>query len=65
MSDPEEKARKIIDAKLTAAGWTVQSRDEVNLSASPGIAVRELSLKTGQGEADYLLYADGSFANAY
>ena len=56
--DPEEKARQIIDAKLKSAGWTVQDRAEIDLTASQGIAVREFSLKPGHGEADYLLYVD-------
>lgn len=38
---PEEKARKDIDNLLSLAGWTVQNRDENNLGASLGVAVRE------------------------
>jgi len=56
---PEDRARKNIDQLLSAAGWIVQSRDEVNLSAGRGIAVREFPMKPGFGEADYLLYVDG------
>lgn len=55
---PEEQAREIIDAKLDQAGWVVQSRDELDLSAGPGIAIREFPLKEGFGQADYLLYVD-------
>jgi len=58
MVTPEEQARLVIDEKLQSAGWLVQNRDELNLSAAPGIAVREFPLKTGHGFADYLLYAD-------
>ena len=54
---PEEKAREGIDAMLTAAGWDVQSKDAVNLSAARGVAIRELSFKTG--EPDYTLFVDG------
>jgi len=57
--NPEDKARQEIDKLLTLCGWTVQDRDSVNLSAARGVAVREVSLKRGYGEADYLLFADG------
>ena len=55
---PEEEAREIIDAKLAQAGWAVQSRDELDLSAGLGIVIREFPLKEGHGQADYLLYVD-------
>jgi len=54
---PEEKARQKIDAMLTASGWVVQAKDKLNLSASRGVAVCELSFKTG--EPDYTLFVDG------
>jgi len=53
---PEQRARQQIDAMLTASGWTVQTRDRVNLSASRGVAIAELSFKTG--EPDYTLFVD-------
>ena len=53
---PEEKARQKIDRMLEAAGWTVQDVQELNLSASPGVAVREFPMENGV--ADYLLFAD-------
>jgi type I restriction enzyme, R subunit len=56
---PEARARKNIDQFLTAAGWVVQSRGDVNLAAGRGIAIREFPMKLGFGEADYLLYVDG------
>src|SRR6266849_10544711 len=56
---PEARARKNIDQLLTNAGWIVQSREEVNLAAGRGIAIREFPMKPGFGEADYLLYVDG------
>lgn len=56
---PEAKARENIDRMLTASGWIVQSRDEANVSAGRGVAIREFPLKSGYGEADYLLYVDG------
>ncbi len=53
---PEDRARAEIDAKLQACGWIVQNRDDMNLSASPGVAVREFA--TAQGPADYALFVD-------
>jgi type I restriction enzyme R subunit len=55
--DPEELARKDINRQVARCGWQVQNRDETNLSAGLGIAVREFPMLTG--EADYLLYSGG------
>src|ERR1700674_5152358 len=55
---PEARARQNIDQRLTDAGWLVQSREDANLNAGRGIAIREFHMKTGFGEADYLLYVD-------
>ncbi len=57
MPTPEEKAREVIDQRLTASGWIVQDYRRLNIAAGRGIAVREFPLTTGS--ADYLLYADG------
>src|ERR1700733_7997110 len=54
---PEAKARKNIDRQLEQSGWLVQDYRQMNISAGPGVAIREFPLSTG--EADYLLYADG------
>src|SRR5437016_789561 len=54
---PEERARQQIDLLLQQSGWIVQNRFEINLSADPGVAIREARLKAG--EADYLLFAHG------
>ncbi|MGD0652684.1 MAG: hypothetical protein ABSA97_16350 [Verrucomicrobiia bacterium] len=54
---PEEKAREKIDAQLDACGWKVQDKEQVNLQAARGVAVREVATK--KGEADYVLFADG------
>ena len=59
---PEAQARETIDRLLKAAGWQVVDRDQVNIHAARGVAVREFSLKPGHGEADYLLYVDGQAA---
>lgn len=53
-SKPEERARKKIDVLLEGAGWVIQDRDSVNLSAGPGVAVCEFKMKSGHGYADYL-----------
>ncbi len=55
---PEQKARREIDAKLIASGWLLQNRDELDLTAGRGIAIREFPMKSGFGFADYLLYLD-------
>jgi len=55
---PEQRARREIDADLTAAGWLVQDRDDIDLTAGRGIAVREFRMKSGFGSADYMLYVD-------
>jgi type I restriction enzyme R subunit len=48
-----------IDRQLAAAGWVVQHADRVNISAGPGVAVREFVLEKGHGRVDYLLFVDG------
>ncbi|WP_322921642.1 type I restriction endonuclease subunit R [Nocardioides renjunii] len=48
----------LIDRQLTAAGWVIQDRKNLNLFAGTGIAVREVVMKHGHGRADYLLYVD-------
>ena len=54
----EQRARVLIDRQLTDAGWVVQDKKDLNLFASPGVAVREVVMATGHGRADYLLYVD-------
>ena len=56
---PEQRARQHIDEALDAAGWVVQDRVEMNLSAGPGVAVREFQMATGHGFADYMLFVEG------
>ena len=53
---PEERARVLIDAQLTQAGWSVQDRKQIDLVNHIGVAVRETILKNVAGRADYLLY---------
>src|ERR1039458_2550197 len=66
MADPEDaylareaRARKQIDEQLVAAGWIVQSADQVDVNAGPGVAVREFVLDKPHGRVDYLLFLDG------
>lgn len=53
----EQRARQLIDAQLTAAGWSVQSKSQLNLSLT-GVALREAVMAPGHGRADYLLWVD-------
>jgi len=50
---PEQKARQQIDAQLSACGWQVQDYKAFDPSSAPGIALREVPLKSGR--CDYLL----------
>ena len=53
---PEQLARDKIDAMLIASGWIIQSKNEINLAAGLGVAVREY--QTDVGPADYVLFVD-------
>lgn len=50
---PEQIARQKIDVHLAAAGWQVQDCRQFDPSASTGIALREVPLKSGR--CGYLL----------
>lgn len=54
--NPEQIARDLIDAMLLASGWLVQAKDQINLGAGIGIAVREY--QTNVGPADYVLFVN-------
>ena len=54
---PEALAREVIDRQLTASGWVVQDRADMNRLAANGVAVREYPLATGP--CDYLLFVAG------
>jgi hypothetical protein len=43
----EQIARNAIDAQLSAAGWIVQSRADLNFNAAPAIAVCEYPTDVG------------------
>jgi type I restriction enzyme R subunit len=52
--NPEQIARDTIDQMLVDAGWAVQSKSKVDLSAANGVAIREY--QTDVGPADYVLF---------
>ncbi len=52
-SNPEQLARANIDQMLKSSGWAVQDYKAFDPSASMGIALREVPLKSGR--CDYLL----------
>jgi len=56
---PEDLARGKIDQLLITAGWIIQNRQDADLTAGRGVAVREFPMKKGHGESDYLLFLDG------
>jgi type I restriction enzyme R subunit len=53
---PEQLARDKIDADLSQCGWVIQSKNQVNLNAALGVAVREY--QTDIGPADYVLFVN-------
>jgi type I restriction enzyme R subunit len=54
--NPEQQARDVIDKQLTACGWVIQNKNQINLTAGIGVAVREYS--TEVGPADYVLFVN-------
>ena len=54
------KSGEKIDALLAQSGWLVQDREDMNLTASDSIAVREFKLEKGHGFVDYLLFVHGN-----
>jgi type I restriction enzyme R subunit len=53
---PEQMARDNIDRQLSASGWIIQNKKQMNLNAGLGVAVREY--QTDAGPADYVLFVD-------
>ena len=49
--NPEQLARDKIDKQLITCGWVVQSKNQINLNAGLGIAVREY--QTDNSSNDY------------
>ncbi|HLG39403.1 MAG TPA: DEAD/DEAH box helicase family protein [Chitinophagaceae bacterium] len=54
--NPEQLARDKIDADLIQCGWILQNKNQINLNAAVGVAVREY--QTDIGPADYVLFVD-------
>lgn len=54
--NPEQIARDLIDEQLTACGWVIQAKSDIDLGVSLGIAVREYP--TEVGPADYVLFVN-------
>jgi type I restriction enzyme R subunit len=54
--NPEQLARDEIDRQLLACGWVIQDKKFFNLSAGPGVAIREF--QTSVGPADYVLFVN-------
>ena len=48
----------LIDGQLRAAGWHVCDTADLDLPHHPHTAVREVRMKRGHGQVDYLLYVD-------
>lgn len=54
--NPEQIARDHIDELLKVSGWIVQNKQQINLNAGIGIAIREY--QTDIGPADYVLFVE-------
>jgi type I restriction enzyme, R subunit len=54
--NPEQIARDKIEAALKQCGWLIQNKNQINLNAGIGIAIREY--QTDVGPADYALFVD-------
>jgi type I restriction enzyme R subunit len=54
----EQRARVLIDSQLVAARWRVCDLAQLDLIHYPNCAVREVRMKRGAGQVDYLLYVD-------
>ena len=54
----EQRARALIDSQSRAGGWRVCDVLERDLINHPPSAFREVRMKAGHGQVDYLLYVD-------
>lgn len=62
-TDKDEAQTRIeIDAKLDTAGWVIQDLKKINLHASLGVAVREVTVS--KGRSDYLLFIAGKLCGS-
>lgn len=62
MTTPKAHVCNHIDELLSAAGWIVQNRSEMNLGAARGVAMREFPFDTGF--VDYMLSIDRKVVGA-
>ena len=60
---PEQQARVEIDKALDVAGWLIQDRDELNLTAGRGVAVREFKMADGHGSGSGAARTVSSWSN--
>jgi len=58
VTTPDARAPNDIDAHLAAADWLGQDLSAINVHAARGVAIREYSLTSGHGFADYLHEVD-------
>lgn len=58
---PEDQALEHIDQALEQAGWRVQDYKSANLQVGRGVVLRNFSLASGHGFADYLFNPVFSF----
>ncbi len=56
--DPEQIARDNIDRQLTACGWVIQDKTQINLNAALGVVVRKYYTQEGK-QLDYALFVNG------
>ncbi|WP_158826582.1 hypothetical protein [Mucilaginibacter lacusdianchii] len=56
--NPEQIARDHIDEQLINCGWVVQSKKQLNLTASLGVAVREYQTDVNSADFVHLLIAN-------
>lgn len=54
--NPEQHARDVIDSALMRSGWIIQNKNQINLTAGVGVAIREY--QTNMGPADYILFVN-------
>jgi len=54
--NPEQLARDLIDFELIRSGWIIQNKNQINLNAATGIAIREY--QTDISPADYILFVN-------
>jgi type I restriction enzyme R subunit len=56
IQNPEQLVQEKIDKMLRVSGWLVQLKNQINLAAAIGVAVRKY--QTNIGPADYILFVN-------